>query len=254
MNVTVLDEPLHAPIKVYPPGSVKITDITSRMYAEREGKLGKDDPMDFMRFEAGFLWEEILREGLRNRWMKLHPDFDYAGHKPDSFQVDNIWMGMDYMNPDDEWPLEDWKATKTSIKNNFAEKNWYWLPQFMGYAYGAWKLKMVPPEKVGRFRVRIWYINGDYSYQSKTSDFTLLQDYVSLGLTFSKRELMENWQKLLSHGRRYGLLPTQPTFTEAECQTKKSDSKPPATSRSRTPSTPRTGRILKMSPRRGSSE
>lgn len=248
MNVIVLDEPIHPPVKTYKAGTVKITDITSRMYAEKEGKLGKDDPMDMMRIEAGFVWEECLNAGYAARQRKLHPDIEWDRHKPEARCKDDIWMGPDFYNPEAEYPLEEWKATKKSSKHNFEEAHWWWMPQLKGYALGWRTLKL---------KLRVWYINGDYSWESKNSDLTLLRDYVTYAITFTKRDLLENWQMLLTNATRYGLLPLKPVFEEEPCQTprspKRNDSQPLGSSPPpRRGSTPPSGKVLKMRPRSGS--
>ena len=193
--------------KTFPVDSVKVTDITKRIMLERDSKLS-DDPVDAMRVECGYVWEELLRVALKARWEKHHPPIDYAGVKPEYRQIDGVWMGPDHFDLNDEYPLHEFKATKVSSRNyDFPSKHWYWLMQIQAYCwgYGVQKAKLI-----------LWHINGDYTWEAKTLDINMLRDVVPYCLEFTRRELRENWQMLLQYARKYNLIPPVPQFTKEQ--------------------------------------
>jgi len=185
------------------PAGLHVSDIIKRLLYERDPKkyrLNNRVPMNTI--TQGFVWERLLERALRDQ-------FETPGYRPDPIQGDGVWMSPDWINPPAPFPVEEWKATKKSTKHDFATANWFWLPQSMAYTYWLLRLKMID---VPRVRFRVWHINGDYSYEAKSSDFHLLQDYWTYTVEFTKRDLEENWQMLLSAARRWGLLKEAPTW------------------------------------------
>lgn len=208
-----------------------LSDITKRMVFERDKRLNPDSPIDAMVLERGFTWEKVLELALAER-------HERPGYRPEQIQEDGIWMSPDWVRPDGDIQLEEWKATKKSNKTNtFDSISWTWLPNIKSYVRAMLKRKLI---RRAAARIRVWFINGDYSFESKTSDFHLLNDYWRYDLEFDKRELEENWQSILSHGRKYGLLKGDPEETWASKQsptTRKRSSEAPPPSR-------KTGRLL----------
>ena len=198
-----------------------LSDVIKVIMYERDKKFNPNDPMDMMRIEAGFTWEEILSHSLARRYRDANPP--YQGKRPEPFQKDGIWMSPDWVNPGSDWPLEEWKATKVSSKSPFMERQWYWPIQMMGYAHGMGVTAAI---------LRVWYINGDYSYDSNKSDLTLLRDYHEYELEFTQRDLEDNWRSVLGYARRYGLLKDEePEWHEPQQQPKSrrsSQAQPPS--------------------------
>lgn len=180
-----------------------LSDITKRMAFEKDKKLNPNNPIDAMVLERGFTWETVLETALSARNSR-------AGYRPEQLQDDTygIWMSPDWVDPEGDIQLEEWKATKKSCKRGFADVSWHWLPNTMIYLRELLRRKLV--SRVAA-RFRIWWMNGDYSYESKTSDYLLLNDYWKVDVEFDKRELEENWQKVLTNGQRFGLLKKAPT-------------------------------------------
>ena len=180
-----------------------LSDITKLMNYEKDRKLNPNSPLDLMTFERGYTWESILEQALTARQKR-------PGHRPEQIQEDGIWMSPDWLVPDGDIQLEEWKATKKTARKGFEEVGWHWLPNTMAYLRALMRRGLVRRPIV---RWRIWFINGDYTFES---DFHLLNDYRRVDVEFDKRELEENWRAIVSFARRKGLLPEE---TEWRSQT-----------------------------------
>lgn len=213
---------------------VHLSDILTRMAWERDKKYHPDAPKDFMIFEQGFTWESLLERALASRHKNR------AGRRPPQIQEDGVWLSADWIGFDgDKRVHEEWKSTKKSLKSA-EEKVQEWLPQAKSYVRALLRRKWID-QPVTWFRA--WFINGDYSYESKGSDLTLLRDYLKIGVRFDQRELDENWSGILSSGRRFGLLKEakpwddRPSLNQrvAARATKKPPSRAPGLSREKAP-------------------
>lgn len=198
---------------------VHLSDILKRMAYEKDKKYHPDDPIDMMTLECGFIWETILERSLSARHKR-------PGHRPEQLQEDGIWMSPDWVNPDADIQHEEWKATRKSLKS-WEQKIDEWKPQAKAYVRALFRRRII---KRLATRFRVWFMVGDWSFESK-GDTTLLRDYWDIDVEFDKRELEENWQSTLSAGRRYGLLKGEPREEAWPTKTrKKNDSNPPAKS------------------------
>jgi hypothetical protein len=189
---------------------VHLSDITKRMIFERDAKLNPESPIDAMVLERGFTWETVLERSLSERHTR-------AGYRPDQLLEDGIWMSPDWINEDGDIQHEEWKATKKSLRQvherGFGGIGWTWIYNTKAYLRALLRHGIA---KTFATRFRVWFINGDYSYETKTSDWHLLNDYWRFDIEFSRRELDENWRSILSYGRKYGLLKAAPS--EEKCQ------------------------------------
>jgi hypothetical protein len=193
-----------------------LSDITGRMAYEKDRKLNPDIAPDKATLDRGFTWETVLERSLSARHKRI-------GYRPEQLQEDGIWLSPDWVNPDDpDAQHEEWKSTKKSSKYKFDDQHWHWMPSTMAYLRALLKRGIVH-SLVTRFRV--WYINGDYSYESKSSDRHLFADYWRFDVAFEKRELEENWQRILTAGRRYGLLKGDGSWVSPTTTERKRDSK-----------------------------
>lgn len=170
-----------------------LSDILARMAWEKDKKYHPDAPKDLMVFEQGFTWEAILERALAHRHQRA------AGSRPEQLQEDGIWLSPDWIGPDGH---EEWKATKKSI-NSADQKVQEWLPQAQCYVRALLRRGLI---KHAITTFRVWFINGDYTYESKNSDLTLLRDYRRIVIEFQKRELEERWSGVLAFARRFGFL------------------------------------------------
>jgi hypothetical protein len=190
---------------------VHLSDITKRMVYERDRKLNPESPIDAMVLERGFTWEVCLENALSARHKR-------PGFRPDQILEDGVWMSPDWVNPDAEIQHEEWKCTKKSLRQvtergGFGQIGWTWIYNTQAYLRSLLRLKLA---KTLATRFRVWFMNGDYSFESKTSDYHLLNDYWRFDVEFSKRELEENWRSIISHGQRYGILKGEAEWRKTE--------------------------------------
>lgn len=185
-----------------------LSDITRRMNYERDSKLNPDSAPDQMTLERGYTWERLLEMALATRHKR-------PGARPPQLQEDGIWMSPDWINPDGDIQMEEWKATKKTMRRGFEDISWSWMPNIMAYVRTAARQGLIRRLAV---RIRLWWINGDYTFEAKTSDLQLLQEYHKVDIEFTKRELDENWRAIVQAGRRYGLLPVTPTYEDTNGQ------------------------------------
>lgn len=188
---------------------VHLSDLVRLEMVRREKRFNTSDPMDMMRVDAGHTWEEIVAHALQRREEKGGPK---AGYRPDAICFDGIWCSPDWLNPGGQFPLEEWKATKTSSKKGWDAAHWYWELQVLGYAHALTELGIL---EVNSALVRVWYINGDYDWSAKVDDLTILRDYVEFELHFTARDKQDNWNKLKALGQVHGLLKKEPKFEAA---------------------------------------
>lgn len=177
---------------------VHLSDILKRMAFEKDKKYNPANPIDAMTLECGFTWERILEQALASR----HDE--RVGFRPEQMQEDGIWMSPDWINPNADIQAEEWKATRKSSKN-YEQKIAEWMPQVMSYVRALRRAKLIDRLAV---RIRVWFMVGDWSFENK-GDNTLLRDYWDVDIEFDKRDLEENWRKVIAAGRRYGLLPEE---------------------------------------------
>jgi hypothetical protein len=160
--------------------------------------------------EAGFIWEEILGEALAARALRNNVlpwgELGEVRFRPGEVELDGITMSPDalaFLPGRDEPVLEEYKATWKSMtpwmtiedpdeRKVAALEDTRFLPyllQIKSYLKG-----------VGgrRARLVIFFINGDYkAYIPRARGFEL---------TFTQRELDENWTMIKNTARKEGWL------------------------------------------------
>jgi len=130
--------------------------------------------------EIGLLWEEVLRKIMRDKYAT----------RPGQICCDGIWMSPDGIGPDPkgEVPLvvEEYKCTWQS-SNRSLEDNFSYMIQVKSYcrAIGT-------PVAV----MRVFYIMGDYKGSGPL--------YRVARMTFTARELEQNWQMVVKHKEAMG--------------------------------------------------
>ncbi len=124
--------------------------------------------------EVGFLWEDVIGHTF------CHYDTVF---RPNEIQVDGIYMSPDGIEATN-WILEEYKATWKSTRR-LPQENWYWMMQVKAYCYGIETLEA---------RMRILYLNGDYAQHREPI-------VKAFALTFTQRELDENWQAILNQAK-----------------------------------------------------
>lgn len=179
------------------PEGVHLSDILVRMAWEKNQKYHPDAPKNVTVFEQGFLWEAVLERVLAGR------DETKDGFRPDALQEDGVWLSPDWVGHDGV--AEEFKSTKKS-SNSLDQKLDEWAPQGKAYVRVLLRQKLI---KRPVMRWRIWCVMGDWSFENKTSDLTLLSDRYKVEIEFDRRELEENWQGILAYGRKAGLIPQE---------------------------------------------
>jgi hypothetical protein len=181
------------------PAGVHLSDILSRMAWEKDRKYNPDAEKDLMIFEQGHTWETVLSRALAARQNRP------AGYRPEPMQEDGVWLSPDWINPEGQIQVEEWKATKKSLKS-YEQKIDEWAPQGMSYLRAALKRGTAKSLVV---LWRVWFIVGDWSFEAK-GDLTLLRDYWDIPVEFTKRDLEENWRRVIAFGHKCGLLKGEP--------------------------------------------
>lgn len=140
--------------------------------------------------QSGFLWEEILSQSIANA--RLSPTLTRA-HE---LELEGMYGTPDWFESDDLGLLvSETKATWKSAKlfDLFDKKFTHWQIQIKAYCYMA---------GTNRARLYVFFVNGgqDHDY------FKHRPEVHCYALTFTDRELDENWQALKSAGRKAGML------------------------------------------------
>lgn len=139
-------------------------------------------PMDLLRVEAGLALETVLEKGLRDRWCAERP--------PEQVTSEGIFYSPDMIIFDGGNPrLGEIKLTWMSAKDTPSEPATCFSPRFNKYvcqmqAY-CYHLEL------NEARLLTYFVNG-----RKGSPELLCWD-----IEFTKRELDNNWQKLMNHAR-----------------------------------------------------
>ena len=167
-----------------------IKDIMKEVEPERfKDRTGEEMPWALM--EMGFVWEEVLSLGLISRYRKSKETIIY--------QPGEVMLMMDntpcYMTPDgyhiEDDCIEEYKFTKSSARREIDEPFFaHWIMQTMAYCKAM-------DCTVSRFRVM--FVNGDY----RESRNPIVRVW---NVTFTERELKENWEMLTNHARSKGWL------------------------------------------------
>lgn len=177
------------------PEGLHLSEILSRMAWEKDRKYNPDAEKDLMIFEQGHTWEAVLERALATRHQNR------AGYRPEPMVEDGIWLSPDWISPDGDIQHEEWKSTRKSL-NKADEKIAEWASQSKAYVRALLRRRLI---KRSATRFRVWFIMGDWSFESK-GDLSLLRDYYRIDIEWSQRELDEGWSGILSYARRTGLL------------------------------------------------
>lgn len=245
MKVLAVEEP-DPDLPTHPdhnrPAGVHISDIIKQMLIERDAKkYGDTSPPDPDTLERGYVWEEVLSDALLRR------NGGGLGFRPDPIEYDGVWMSPDWYNPESDFPLEEWKATRVSKKSDITDRHWYWFIQILCYLKGL---------GCHRARLRVWYINGDYS-EAARRDPKVLQNYVRYSLEFPQREIDENWRRLMSFAKKKRMFDAAPDWAAAleEAKCRVNTGKKTETAAAPPPSPPPTNQRLplRVSPKKDAS-
>lgn len=179
---------------------VHVTDLTSLvMMGIDPDKYGTPDaPKMYDEFDtqnwqqAGFVWEEVLTSIFSRR--RLHAGvqhYTYLG-RTGEVKLDGVIGSPDgfVMDPDG-LALTESKQTWMSRRGFDLDSAKFIAWKFQILAY----LRMV---ELTRCYLAVFWVNGTYD--------RYVPEFVEYRLTFTAREIEENWTMLLNTGKRHGLL------------------------------------------------
>ena len=173
MRIVKLKEPFPFTNKG-PRTGLHLSDVIHKL-DEEMGDSGLRDINDEVRmqFEKGWLWEQALSNA--------YADMNVADH-PESIEVDGIWMSPDGISRTDSggYRIEEYKCTAMNVHKSPADM-WRWLMQVKGYCYGYEAVECV---------FRMLHLNS------------FVPVYAVWKLTFSEREIEENWDAVVKQAAR----------------------------------------------------
>lgn len=155
-----------------------LSDIYTDLERTLFPKASTADMTNRLWAEVGFLWETTLSRSLA----------EHCGTRPGEVELDGIVGSPDGYDPD-SGILYEYKSTWKSIKNAHPTQVWKWQVQVKGYC------KMLG---VSTVMFHVLYIMGDYRGSGPL--------YRSYLITFTDREIDENWQMLKNHALSRGWL------------------------------------------------
>ena len=130
----------------------------------------------------GFIWERVLTGQL----IQAAEDCGSLV-RPGELEKDGIYMTPDGLCPN-EWVLEEWKCTWKSMRREI-EDFWRYWAQIKSYCLAL---------DCSHARLRVFFVNGDY--KGSGPRFRVWE------AEFTSRELQENWDMNLNHGKSMGVL------------------------------------------------
>lgn len=137
----------------------------------------------------GFMFERLIMEtALKGKRVKR------IGEVTKQYKGTTIYMSPDVVNEDD-WELEEWKCTWRSMAKfmtggQVAREFRPWLWQLQSYLYAL---------NMDVCTLRVLWVNGDYGLNRRP----LPEAY---RLSFTKRELKENWKMLMEYAEEQEML------------------------------------------------
>jgi hypothetical protein len=155
-------------------------------------------PMDMVRIETGLVFENVLEQGLREKFATYRPG--------EIVSPEGIIMTPDGFNPTDcageefkcTWmSLRPLKGCATPYTDEYGlprDKFLHWFIQMKGYA--KWL-------EVNRFNLWVLHINGEYDWKKPGGVDPQL---VPTRIEFTQDEIDENWTMLINHARNEGML------------------------------------------------
>ncbi len=180
--------------------------IDPKRYDKRDAH-GNPLPLDEMACEMGTAFEEVIEPIIRRRVINSERPGEYVTqhaadcrHRGAPVRVGDVpcacGAGVIY-SPDHflfngVFRLGEFKCTKMSIRKGIRDRRFdKWFTQMRVYCYHL---------KTQYARLIACFINGDYTDMS--------YQVIPWDITFTEREMHEEWQALLRRGRKDGLIPT----------------------------------------------
>lgn len=184
-------------------------DMDPKRY-DKKNAAGEEMPFDLMVMEEGMAFESWLEPQLRRRLFGERPGEFFTQHADDCVHSRTVvedgtllcpcgagiayspdWL---FYEEDPDLVLGEFKRTKYSMRGApFDKKFAKWVCQMQCYCYHL---------RTRVARLFVLFINGDYSYKPPNGD----EQIKAWQFTFGQRELNDNWNTLVRHARKKGLL------------------------------------------------
>lgn len=169
-----------------------ISTIYNSLYEELEpARYDSSKPMDKGRLELGQALELVLEEGLKQRLIQRPGEFVEPGHgiifSPDLF-IFNSHLRVGEMKL--TWLSSG--AVPREHGDLFPPKFKKYLTQMMCYCHAL---------ETPYARLLAFFVNGDYDWKNK-----LAPRFLAWDLTFTKREMDEEWQMVMNHAHAKRML------------------------------------------------
>jgi hypothetical protein len=167
-----------------------LSEIYKRLMIRIEPKKygGPIDDSARRRMEVGILFENVLEQGLREK---------YATVRPGEIYLDGIAMSPDGVNPG-LMVGEEYKATFKSCRRGIVDEDGQPLDAFL-----MWFIQMKGYAKaldILDWYLRVLFVCGDYNRPIEPQ-------FHSYRIRFTQEEVDENWAMLLNVARQEGLMP-----------------------------------------------
>jgi hypothetical protein len=161
-----------------PPRSdtLHVSTLIKAILVGLEPERFSNDSDPSVKFEMGFAVERAIEEAWRLRRIEVL--------RPGEFEKDGITGSPDGVSFDSDGPIVDeikctWMSSRGAPED---KKFWHWLVQMKAYCYLL---------DTTRARLHTFFVNGDYAQHREPQ-------YLSWDLQFTEREILENWNMLLS--------------------------------------------------------
>ena len=190
MKITPVDHGLQNLVGKSGPRSkgLHMSDLYGGLYKSLEPNRFTGAPPNPLLLELGLSWETMLERELKARLLGERPE--------ELITSEGIFYNPDLIIFNGSVRVGEMKLTYLSSRevprqsaNSFPPKFDRYFTQMMASAYHL---------DTNEARLFAFFINGDYTHKGP--------ELLAWDITFSKRELDDNWQMLKNYGRQAGLL------------------------------------------------
>jgi hypothetical protein len=173
-------------------GGLHVSTILKDMLVSMDRKRF-GGPLNPVLIHAGWALEHAISRGLLSLYK-----YDGPGHfyHPGEFIIDGVKLSPDLITIEDMLRCEEIKFTRYSCRQPITDpKFWHYIVQLKAYCRAL---------GTNEGRLRILFINGNYSYDDNDPESS--PQYKVITLRFTDLELEENWSMLINHAVRRGWL------------------------------------------------
>jgi hypothetical protein len=170
-----------------------MSSLYNSLYEELEPKrFAKSSKPDATRMELGTSFEEVLEPALSARLLGSRPgEFITTDGTDIIYTPDHLIFNGPEGN---KLVLGEFKCTWMSIRNGITDQRFAkWMTQMKLYCHHL---------ETPYARLYTLFVNGDYSWRGPHGG----PHVRAWDITFTKRELVDEWNLVLRHARRKGLL------------------------------------------------